>query len=160
MAEVVDLPGWPWGEGPKDARRLDWSARLQSDPASAWCDIRYAVASPTKLIFLVDVITPDEIDFVEEARSPGPKRPEDPRFWVTVGGLEVESIGEWDGSDPERLRQLEHPEVSLHDWVSHLGADAAAVTLSPVPTGKIRFSVQWLARGLERCCVDFEMPDS
>jgi hypothetical protein len=156
---IADLPGWPWGEVPKGARRLDWSARLQSDPAAAYCDIRYAVVTQEKLIFLVDVVTPEEIDFVEEERPPAPKRAEDPRFWVTVGGVEVESIGEWDGSDLERLRQLDHPEVSLHDWVSHLGDRAAAVTMSPVPRGKIRFSVQWLARGLERCGVDFDMAD-
>lgn len=158
MMDRADLPGWPWSETPKRGRRLDWGVRLQSDSAAAWCDIRYAVLTPERLVFLVEVISPDDIDFVEETRAPAPKQPEDPRFWITVEGVEVESIGEWDGIDPERFRALEHPAIRLYDWVSRLGCEAAPVNLSPAPVGKISFAVQWLARGLDRCSVDFDVP--
>lgn len=157
---MTEFPDWPWPEIPHGAIRLDWATRLQSDPAAAWCDIRYAVLTEDQLIFLVDVTTPDFIDFVEETRAPRPKLPEDPRFWISVGGMEVESIGEWDGIDPDRIKQLEHAEIGLHDWVGPLGDELVAVTVSPPPKGKFSFSAQWHARGLDRCSVEFELKRS
>lgn len=158
MMDRSELPAWPWPDPPEEGSRLDWSVRLQTDPDGAWCDVRYVVLTPDQLIFLVDVETPDQIDCVDEARAPGPKQPGDPRFWITMGGLEIESTGEWDGSDPERLRELQHPDFSLHDLVGHLGDQASTVILSPVPSGRIQLSVQWLDRGLDRCSVHFDVP--